>query len=30
MKIRLVGDELLCANRRMDGYDESNIRFTQF
>jgi hypothetical protein len=30
MKIRPVGAELFHANGRMDGYDETNSRFSQF
>ena len=30
MKIRPVGVELFCANRRTDRHDEANSRFSQF
>jgi len=30
MKIRLVGAELFHADRRTDGHDEENSRFSQF
>jgi hypothetical protein len=30
IKIHLVGAEFLHADRRTDGYDEVNIRFSQF
>jgi len=30
MKIRPVGVELFHADRRTDGHDEANLRFSQF
>jgi len=30
MKIRQVGTVLIHADRRTDGHDEANIRFSQF
>jgi len=30
MKIRLVGAELFHAERRTDGHNEANSRFSQF